>query len=107
MKESPKRVGKFANEQIAQWFKPNRPNTRYQIRVAAYSPWNGYNLFFEFTRPKHWTRSYAIADCKNCSLDELIEVLKEIRTKWKFTFFYSGIDKQDLWVIRHELGNDF
>ena len=107
MQEAPKRVAKKASELIGHYFNPNRPNTRYQIRVASYSPWNGYNLFFEFKRPKHWTRSYAIADCKDCSLDELIAVLKEIRTKWQFTFYYSGIAKEDLWVIRHELGSDF
>lgn len=67
---------------------------------------NGYNFYFWRRRPHTWTRSWSLADCDNCSLDECIAIIHGIRQQWEFTIEYVNFDKDDMWRLKQSLGKD-
>lgn len=80
-----RKVLKQIDERIRHYFK-NISRTRYWITVNYYSPTDGYNMFFWIRRPRTLTRSYNLVDMPNCSFDELLEVLTEMRKTWGFLY---------------------
>ncbi|WP_295731137.1 hypothetical protein [uncultured Limosilactobacillus sp.] len=83
-----KKAGQKIIEQLDQHFKNNIVLVRYWIIVNHYSPKHGYTFFFNIQRPHHFTRSIPIGTVGDCTFDELIVILNEIRTKYHFTFRY-------------------
>lgn len=106
MKYTPKHVAKFIDGNIKRYFNPQKLGGRYWISCNYYSPNNGYNFYFNFRRPHNWQRSWPLADCKDCSIEECIEIIRCLRTdyNWQFTIEYRDFDKDNLWLVGKELG---
>lgn len=77
-----KRAGQEIVSRLDKLFKNNIIRVRYWIIVNYYAPNHGYNFFFNIYRPYHFTRSISIGQLSNCSFEELIMVLNEIRMKY-------------------------
>lgn len=80
-------------EKMAELFK-NMPNTRYWVIINYYKPDNGYSLFFNIKKQRAYQRSIPIARYENMTFDDLIDVLKEVRNSYQFTFEYHNFTKE-------------
>lgn len=98
-----KRASQEIVNRLDKLFKNNIIRVRYWIIVNYYAPNHGYNLFFNIYRPYHFTRSISIGQLSNCSFEELIIVLNEIRKKYHFTFQYHHFSKDELQRLAREV----
>ncbi len=90
-----KKAGQKIIGQLDRYFKNNIVQVRYWIIVNYYAPKTGYTFFFNIRRPHHFTRSIPLGQVSNCSFDELIIILNEIRTKYHFTFVYYHFSRKE------------
>lgn len=98
-----KKAGQTVITQLDQVFKNNIIRARYWIIVNYYAPDHGYNLFFNIERPRHFTRSLPIGQFRDCSFDELLQILNEVRTKYHFTFQYVNFSPEEQQRLRWEV----
>lgn len=98
-----KQTGQQIISRLDTVFKNNIVKVRYWIIVNYYAPNHGYNLFFNIYRPHHFTRSIPIGQLNNCSFDDLIIVLNEMRTKYHFTFEYHHFVPEELHRLAREV----
>lgn len=90
-----KKRGEQLTTQIKHNFK-NISRTRYWIRLNYYAPTNGYNFFFQQWQPHTLSRSWPIGDFRNCSFEDLIEILTVLRQNYQFTIETAHISKKQL-----------
>lgn len=98
-----KKAGQKVINRLDQVFKNNIVRVRYWIIVNYYAPNHGYNLFFNIQRPHHFTRSLPIGQFNDCSFDELLLILNEVRTKYHFTFQYLNFNSEELKRLAREV----
>lgn len=97
-----RQAGKRVIERIDKAF-ANISRTRYWITVVKYSPDNGYNIFFNIKRARIFTRSLPIAEYRDCSFENLIMILQEVRTKYQFTIDYRDFSQQERRMLYKEI----
>ena len=97
-----RKIIKQIDERIRHYFK-NISRTRYWITVNYYSPTDGYNMFFWIRRPHTLTKSYNLVDMPNCSFDELLEVLTEMRKTWGFSIEYLKIPDEQKRILNRKI----
>lgn len=80
----------------------NISHTRYWIVINYYSPLNGYNIFFNMTRPKMFSRSIPVGEYNYCQFTDLIKILKEFRQTFNFSIEYRHFSKEQLHILYKE-----
>ena len=95
-------IEKQIDSRIKRYFN-NISRTRYWITLNYYSPTDGYNMFFWIRRPRTLTRSYNLVDMPNCSFDELLEVLTEMRKTWGFSIEYLKIPEDKKRILNRRI----
>ncbi|MDO4903818.1 MAG: hypothetical protein Q3959_06125 [Limosilactobacillus sp.] len=81
----------------------NLSRQRYWISVVSFAPINGYTMFFYTLRPGEYTRSVPIARLSDRNFNQLIAILKTVRTKYQFTFHYTGFTRQERRILYEEV----
>ncbi len=103
MMMDPFKEGRRINERIAKYFKPQAFATQYRIAVVYYAPEDGYNLFFDLTRTRTFSRSIPIGEMIHYDFKDLVLVLRTIRTKYQFTMVYRNFTPDQLKVLRRQI----
>lgn len=82
-------------DKVAKYF-GNVSHTRYWLVVTSYEPFDGYNVFFNVSRPKMFTRSIPVGEYHHCSFQRLVAILAEFQQNYHFTIIFRGFSKAQL-----------
>lgn len=97
-----RRQGQLISDKITQLFK-NIPRTAYWVNINYFAPDDAYNMFFNIKRAGTFQRSIPIAQYPHIKFQTLLEILKEIRKTYHFTFNYSNFTKEQLKRLYREV----
>lgn len=88
-----RRQGQLIADKISELFK-NTYDTKYWISINYFRQENTYNIFFNINRKKRFQRSIPIANYSNIGFNTLLQILKEVRNRYQFTFKYTNFTKE-------------
>lgn len=97
-----KRQGQLITDRIAKLFK-NIPRTAYWVSINYFAPDDAYNIFFNIKRNGTFQRYIPIAQYSHIKFETLIEILKEVRKTYQFTFNYTNFTKEQLKQLYREV----
>lgn len=97
-----RRQGQLISDRITKLFK-NIPRTAYWVSINYFAPDNAYNIFFNIKRNGTFQRSIPIAQYSHIKFETLIEILKEVRKTYQFTFNYTNFTKEQLKQLYREV----
>lgn len=99
----PLKEGRRINQRIEKHFKPQVFATQYRIAVVYYPPEKSYNLFFDLTRTRTFSRSIPLGQMSHYDFADLLLVLRTIRTKYQFTMVYRNFSPDQLNVLHRQI----
>lgn len=99
----PFKEGRRINDRITKVFKPEAFATQYRIAVVYYPPEDGYNIFFDLIRTRTFSRSIPVGQMTHYAFDDLVLVLRTIRTKYQFTMVYRNFTADQLRTLRRQI----
>lgn len=92
---------KIILERIEEHFK-RVPNTRYTVNVANNIYDEQYNFFFEIQKRNERMKSVPLHSVNNYDLENLENIINEIKAVYKLSFDYTGFTGQrwpDSWQV--------